>query len=356
MKILIDIGHPAHVHYFKNFIKIMESKGHQFVVTAREKEVAHTLLDAYNIKYINRGKGSSSLPGKLLYIIKGDFIIYKIARKFKPDIFFSFGSPYAAHIAKLMGKPHIAPDDTEHAKLAILSFASLTETILTPQCFNYDFGSKQIRFQGFMELCYLHPNYFKPNKEILNILNVSESEPYAILRFVSWDANHDIGHSGISFEDKLRLVDYLSSKMKVFISSESPLIEELQPYRICIPPEKMHDALSYATLYIGEGGTMASEAAILGTPSIFVNTLTGGVVEEIEEYGLLYGFRNSDGVLEKVQDLLKTPNLMEIWQKRKDKMLSDKIDVTAFMVWFIENYPDSIKIMKESVNFDNQFK
>ena len=45
MNIFIDIGHPAHVHYFKNLIKIME-KEHEaiFTVTSRDKEMAHYLL------------------------------------------------------------------------------------------------------------------------------------------------------------------------------------------------------------------------------------------------------------------------------------------------------------------------
>ena len=37
-------------------------------------------------------------------------------------------------------------------------------------------------------------------------------------------------------------------------------------------------------------------------------------------------------------------------------MLKDKIDVTAFMVWFIENFPESHKIMKKNPNYDERFK
>lgn len=37
MKILIDMGHPAHVHFWKNFIWEMEKQGHEFKVVVREK-------------------------------------------------------------------------------------------------------------------------------------------------------------------------------------------------------------------------------------------------------------------------------------------------------------------------------
>jgi predicted glycosyltransferase len=44
MKVLIDIGHPAHVHFYKNTIKELEAKGHEVLVTARDKDVAINLL------------------------------------------------------------------------------------------------------------------------------------------------------------------------------------------------------------------------------------------------------------------------------------------------------------------------
>ncbi len=46
----------------------------------------------------------------------------------------------------------------------------------------------------------------------------------------------------------------------------------------------------------------------------------------------------------------------EEWQKRRQKMLSDKIDVTSFMVLFIENYPASVKVMQENPDYQNRFK
>lgn len=49
MKILIDINHPAHVHFFKNPIEILKKEGHEVVVTSRNKEFALQLLDDLKI-------------------------------------------------------------------------------------------------------------------------------------------------------------------------------------------------------------------------------------------------------------------------------------------------------------------
>jgi hypothetical protein len=36
-------------------------------------------------------------------------------------------------------------------------------------------------------------------------------------------------------------------------------------------------------------------------------------------------------------------------------MLTDKIDVTTFLIWFIENYHASAKIIKESTEYHSRF-
>lgn len=356
MRLIIDIGHPGHVHYFKNFIKLMEVKGHDFLIIARDKEVTFNLLEAYKIKYISRGQGGRGLTGKLKYLIKGDSILFREAKKFNPDIFLSFGSPYAAQVSKLIRKPHIAFDDTEHAVFEHFLYVPFTDTILTPKSFYKNYGEKQIRFNSFMELCSLHPKYFSANTNTLSEIGLHNAEKFILLRFVSWEASHDTGKTGLTTKFKISLVSKLLQYGKVLISSEGKLPFELENYRLNIKPEKIHDLLSFASLYIGEGATTASECAVLGTPAIYVNILDAGTLQEQSKYKLLYNYRNARGVIEKAIELLNIPNLKNIQQFYRKKMLEDKIDVTAFMVWFVENYPESISVMKENPDFQNSFK
>ena len=355
MKILIDIGHPAHVHYFRNFIKLMQDKGHEFLISARNKEVSQILLLNYGISYFDRGRGSNNLFGKFAHAFNADSLILKQARLFKPDLFLSFASPYAAHVATLLNKPHISFTDTENAKLGIMSFSPFTDCIITPDAFKGNFGSKHIKFRGFMELCYLHPKYFKPNQSILSELDLIGKDSFALLRFVSWGANHDLGQTGIPDVAKIELANRLSGSMKVLISSEGKMPDELNKYKIQISPEKIHDVLAVASLYIGEGATMASECAMLGTPAIYVNSLTAGTIEAQQSYGLLFGYRNYVGVLSKVEELLQNPSLKQEFIQKRDRMLKDQIDVTAFMVWFVENYPESFRCLREEPGYQARF-
>jgi len=357
MKILIDIGHPAHVHYFRNFIKIMESKGHEFVITARDKEVAHSLLKSNSIPFVSRGKGKNNMLGKLIYIFRADYFIYKIAKTFKPDILFGFASPYLAHVSLLINKPCILFEDTEHAKFNHFIYMPFIKCLLTPSCFNKNMGEKQIRFNGYMELCYLYPKYFSPNINIKQILNIPLNAKYIIIRFVSWGANHDLGQSGISNSMKKKIIDKLSAKFKIFISSEGELPDEFKQFQLKINPEKLHQVLANALLYIGEGSTTASECAVLGVPNIYINSLTVGYCkEQNEKYELCYHLKNDNEILDYVDRILECEDVYSVWQERRNNMLKDKIDVIAFMVWFIENYPASFKIMKKNPGYQLRFK
>jgi len=361
VKYLFDIGHPAHVHYFKNLIRILEKSGHQVAITARDKEISLYLLDSCKLQYTCTGKNLPSKIGKLYSILRNDAAIYRVAKKFKPDLFVSFFSPFAAHVGKLIGKPVIGFNDTENAKISIMFAKPFTDFIIVPDCYKGKLPiDKKIRFSGYLELSYLHPHRFAPDSSVLNLLGVKEDEKYVIIRFVSWSAGHDFGHSGISLDMKRKAVKEFSKYATVFITSEKELSPDLKPYQINIPPEKMHDALAYATLLYGESPTMASECAVLGTPAIYLDDEGRGYTDEEEEkYGLVFNFTESikDQKLsiQKGLKLLNIPNIKEKWQKKREKMLSEKIDVTAFMVWLIENYPESAKIMRDDPDYQYKF-
>ena len=351
VKIVVDINHPAHVHYFKNFIREMERKGHEVLITASEKDVTYKLLNNYGFDYVNMGSYGDSVIEKLMNIPAMDLKMYKAVKSFKPDIFMGFGSIRAAHVSFLLRKPCISFEDTEHSMEQIRLYLPFVNAVCTPSCFKKDLGHKQVRFEGYMELACLHPNYFTPNPAVLDEIGLGEDDTFIILRFVSWDASHDVGQHGI--QDRTALVRELERYGQVFITSEGRLDGGLAKYQIKVSPEKMHDLMYYATLLYGESATMASECAVLGTHAIYCDFAGRGYTDEEEEkYGLVYNFKLDESSirssLEKAVELLETNNLKSIGRKKREKLLEDKIDVTAFMVWFVENYPKSFVELKES--------
>lgn len=360
MKILIDIGHPAHVHYFKNTISKLKTDGHSVFVIAREKEITFDLLRAYHISYISRGKGKNNLIGKFFYLFNGAFQIWRLARKQHIDLFLSFASPYNALASIIYRKPNISFDDTEHNVFNHRIYVPLSSAVLTPVDFKRDFGNKQIRFNATMDAAYLHPMYFTPQKVTFNYRNTTNDNPKkkVILRLVSWNASHDVNEEGISIRNVYHLIKTLSDFAEIYISSEQSLPLDLDKYSIRIKPEEMHHYMSEADLFIGESGSMATEAAFLGTHSIVLNSAAPnfGVFQRLAKYETFYIAQDFDDLMNTAVNYLRRETLKAHGKRVSEEIIKDGINLTDFMVWFIENYPSSVKTMKENPDYQSKFR
>ncbi len=337
MRILIDINHPGHVHLFKYAIWEWQAHGHEILCVARDKDVTLALLEAYKLPYV---LGTTRRPGLVnlaLELLHKTARLVKISRQFEPDVILSLGSVPAAWASRLVRRPHIAFEDTEHSIEQYVLYAPFTKMIYTPSCFAKDLGRKQRRYAGYHELAYLHPRRFSPDPAVLTDLDLNDDEPFFVVRLVSWQATHDLNQRGVSDADKVTLINLLKQYGQVILTSEVKGAPEFLDRSFKISPIQIHHLLYYATMYVGEGGTMATEAALLGTPSIFINTLSGGNWAELEhKYRLLYTFHDSRAAIEKVRSLLQSAHLKETWRSRQQQLLADKIDVTALMVDVVE--------------------
>jgi len=364
MRILIDIGHPAHVHLLKNLYCILKSNKHKIFVTIKSNlDSAKSLLNEYEIPYIPVGNKSDNLVSKAFMQIMYDLKIKSLVKKHKIQIGIgtSVNLAHASKISKM--KSIVLDDDDDEVQPLFVKFAHpFCDALLSPESLK---GKRKKRntiyYAGFHELAYLHPNRFTPDPCVLKEAGLNTDEKYFILRFNSFKAHHDIGIQGISVENKRKLINTLSKYGKVFITTEREIDPEFVQYKIKIPPHKIHSFIYYATMLIGDSQTMTSEAAVLGTPSIRNNSFAGRIAyleEEEHRYHLTYGFKpdETEKMFSKIEELLKMTNLKDEWQRRRQKMLADKIDVTAFMVWFIENFPDSQNTINDNPDYQYNYK
>ena len=371
MNVLIDINHPAHVHLFRNLYKTLVNNGHSVYVLVKDIPSAKKLMDLYHIPYQQIGEKNDKLFIKGLEQIVYDLKIWWFAQRYNIDI--GIGSSInLAHVSRFCRmKSIILDDDDDEVEPLFAKYAHpFASVILSP-----DGTPRKVKrvvyYPAYHELAYLHPNHFTPNTSVLEEAGVKYKilidgtvkvlEPYFILRFNAFKAHHDVGVVGLTIENKRRLVNMLSKIGKVFITTERNIDEEFLPYQLKVSPEKAHSLMYYATMLIGDSQTMTSEAAILGTPAIRCNTFVGRIhylEEEEHKYGLTFGFRpeQSDAMFSKIDELLSkgTANLKAEWTTRRQKLLDEKIDYTAFLTWFIENYPSSAKEAKGK-NADDVF-
>ena len=355
VNIYLDISHPAYAHALMPFMRVMQAKNHRLLISARDKDLTQSLLKHNGFEYINRGKGRRSLAGKIYDCLVQLKRLYPVIRQFKPDIVVSYSSYIAALLGKLLGKPVLTFEDTEKVSLLHLCNRALSSYMITPACFESDFGVKHLRFAGYKELAALHPSSFNVSSAAI------PGGQYFVLRFVSWQAWHDRGHRGVSPEKKKDIVNLLSKHGKVYISSENPMHEHRTEQQLPVPPERMHDLIAGASLFFGESASMAAEAAVLGVPAIYIDNTGRGYTRELEQkFGLVSNFGEADAevskAIQKAEMLITRPGLKQEMMKKRQIMLDEKIDVTAFMVWFVGNYPESVKIMKENPANQYRFK
>ena len=140
---------------------------------------------------------------------------------------------------------------------------------------------------------------------------------------------------------KEKIIASLSGYAGIYISSEKPLPPEWQQYQLPVSPGHIHSFMAGSTLVFGESASMAAEAAVLGIPSIYIDNTGRGYTTELEKkYQLLYRFGESDEqvsqALSCATQLLSQPGLLNTWQEKRQKMLSERIDLTEWMVEFVE--------------------
>ena len=190
MRILIDIGHPAHYHYFKHFSKLIKKKGFEIFFTARKRKYIPELLSETDFNYYFRSDSGNTIFKKLLKIIWIDYQIYKIAKNINPDLFLSSKSIYSAHVSWLLKKPYIAISDTEVSKYEDLLSIPFIDTIITPNTFQKNFKNKHIMINSVLELAYTHPKYFcnLNSEEIYKIItDVSGTQLFGIYEIIQYE-------------------------------------------------------------------------------------------------------------------------------------------------------------------------
>ena len=344
MNFVVSIEHPAWAHQFRGIIKTLQQKGHKVKVFGVKKDMDLELLDKFGIEYekVADTTGNSIIEKAWLLFIITVRMFYKLWG-FKPDVFIGRSSPMMAINSFLYRKPHIVFEDTEHSFISIFFCKLFSSLIITPTSFKTDLGKKQKRFPVYKELFYLHPSSFTPDENILKELGVSKGECYAIMRFVAWTADHDIGQKGLSNKNKIEAVKEFQKFGKVFITSEEPLNNEMEPYRIQIAPEKMHHALYFASLLYGESSTMASECAVLGTHAIFCDFAGRGYTDEQEKkFDLVYNFKldeqSQKDSIHKGVELLSDPLLWQKGKEKRKKLLNEMRDGTELFLEQLDLY------------------
>jgi len=365
MKALFIVYHPVDPYIVFETAKQIEKEGGKAFFFVVEKEgIIKAIVDSYGFQNIVIGESKDSFIGKVLSTFKIVLGINRMIRKFKPDLIFSTAAPFSSMACKFNSIPLVCWEDTETATFNYKYSHKRIDSLLVVDSFYIDLPSDNIiKFNGYKELAYLHPNVFKPEINVLENLDLKASDKIVLMRFSALKAMHDIGLKSDALTSEDKILSFIKNieeefNAKVFISvTERDLDDRFNKYKLNIEPTNYTHFLAFCTLYIGEGTTTASEAGVLGVPWINIQkTKRGYLIDQEENFGLGYRIENIDVAMGKAKELLKNNNIKSEWKLKREKLINEKIDVSAFFTWFIQNYPESHKIMKENPDYQNKFK
>lgn len=300
MRVLFDIVHPAHVHFYRHLHALLRDEGHETLIVARDKEVTLQLLDAFAMPHEWTGHaGAKTTLARAAELVTRDVALTRWARRFRPDVVLT-RNPAGVHAGRAVGAWTVY--DSVDGRAAGVHFqlgAPLAHVITSPNWLDEDYGPRHRRYRGPKELAYLHPSRFRPDPGIRAELGAGEGQPLFVLRFVANDAVHDAHTVGLDAAQRAGLVRRLQEVGNVVISSEEPLPADLEPFRYRLGPERIHHVLAAADSFVGDSGSMAAEAGVLGTPALRLSSWVGpvhGYLGRMErDYGLVRCFTPDTG-------------------------------------------------------------
>ncbi|MDY6905672.1 MAG: DUF354 domain-containing protein [Thermodesulfobacteriota bacterium] len=338
MNFLFDIGHPAHVHLFRNFISYLKDKGHDVHVVSRDKDITNQLLDYYKIPYVSLSKPRLGIWGMISEMLTRDLKILKLHLKKKFN--FAIGTSVSIGHLSFLTKVHsynFNEDDDDVILLYTIAAYPFCSKIINPACLRYNkYRHKRIIHNSYQKLAYLHPDNFTPDVRVLEKYRL-KPQAYIVMRLSALSAHHDVGAEGISGKLKEQLLELLDG-YELITSTENDASYDIEPW-------DMHHVLAFAKLLVTDSMSMSVEAAVMGIPSVRYNSFVGrsSVLDELEnKYGLTYGFAagqrgEAEKMVKKISELLNMAHLREEWQKKRSSMLVDKVDMNKWMIRFFES-------------------
>lgn len=306
LKIWFDILTPKQLLFFAPMIRKL-SKNHKILCTSRNYREVVELSKIKNIDLMLIGKhGGSAKEGKLYSSIQRmSHLVDKIVR-FSPDLTVSFCSPEAARVSYGIGIRHIAFSDSPHAEAVMRLAVPLVQKLLIPWVIPKDeFVIYGISKKDIIHYRAIDAYTIVREKSKIKKISVDKTRKTIVIRPEETEAAYILGKtesdSIISEVSKERA--FYNIIVLARYTTQKKRLKEKFGRKITIM-DKVVDGkslLSVTDLFIGSGGTMTAEAALMGIPTISYNA----VPNYIEKYLVRTGLVRRETNPKKISGLVK---------------------------------------------------
>ena len=344
MKAWLDLLTPKQLLFFRPVIEELKSGGAEVLATSRRYREVGPLAELAGLELVYVGdRGTRGPEEQLLAATRRQAEIIPVIQEFKPDVAVSIASAVCARVAFGLGIKHIAVNDSPHSEVAGRLSLPLSYHLLCPWVIPYrawaPFGIQRRRVTTYHALdpaAWLKRAPLKgpipkldPGKETITVRVQESDAPYLAKADTTWT-------------DKVlgTLTEAFPSSNIVALCRYEFQIEEVRAKfgSKCIVPDEVvsgHDLLAATDLFIGMGGTMTAEAALMGVPSI--SAFQGSLFTDryLERAGLVTRALDSRTILLHARRLLRR-SAREAQRSKAKRTLDSMEDPVQVVTGYLE--------------------
>ena len=340
LKIWFDVLTPKQLLFFESMIKRIK-KNHAVLCTSRDYDQVTQLAKIRNLKLVIVGKhGGSKRHDKLNASLRRAKLLSTRIKEFSPDITISFCSPEAARVSYGLNIDHICFSDSPHANAVMRLVIPLVQKLLIPwiipkkEFTKFGINIKDIISYRAIDAAIIAKRKGSKNSKKLvkskrKVILVRVEEEYASYSTKKRPAIPIIKEIIKNFSDQEIIV------MGRYTSQARHLDQTFgKKIRVLNKIVDSKTLLENASVFVGSGGTMTAESALLGIPTISYNAIPNIIETYLVRKKLVIRETNPKQVVISIRKILGSSNL-EIKKKSK-KMLNSMEDP----------YPILVKTMK----------
>ena len=349
MKVWIDILTPKQANFLGELHHRLIAKGIKTFISTREYREVNQLLDLKGLKATEVGRhGGGELRNKLAESSKRISKLSEIIAEEKPDVAISFSSPEAARVSFGLKIPHYCISDSPHAEAVSKLTVPISQKLFTPWIIpihawtRYGITARDVvQYRALDPIVWL-TNY-KSNTKTLESLNLDSSKPIVTIRppeeFAAYlsDRHSSITDKVTDVVSKILELDGQNSHVVVLprYDVQSERFKKRFGNKVVVP-EHIIDSISLtraSSVFLGGGGTMTAEAALLGVPAISYYPGDPTFVERfLIKYGLIERILDPGRIAQRAKAISKSADFREYYQKKSARLLRSMEDPLRVVV------------------------
>lgn len=331
--VIIDILHYPHINFYKHAIETLAEKNINVHVILRPRGNLVNIFqkECPDVSFVLIGRHKKNLFGKMRDMIGRDVAFLFYLNKTKNNVGTAAGSINLSHASFFLRKPSIIFIDDVEYRLVNCLIRPFVTWFIVPQCIPAR-GKNLLKYNGFKELAYLHPNHFKQNKKALDQYNINPYE-YVFIREVS---SASLNYRKLEMGKLSKIVDYLKQMdLKIVLSIEDKsLINLFKDHCIILkePVEDIHSLLHFAALTISSGDSMVRESCLVGTPAIYTGGRDMAINNELIKMSCMFKVEDENYLEETIKYLIENDIKKEVKTKIKYAIEHEWVDTTQVIL------------------------